>query len=111
MNGEQSHPFSILGDRRATLYGIAVLGARLCGYSSGDPEQWITGRCDCKYLGERGVASFAQTGHETSEQTGCCELRDAYRALNYVGVGQWGEMEERAYVEWTRSVQGTEAGR
>jgi hypothetical protein len=60
------------------MAGLAAEGARRCGYSGGDPERWVKGPCDCKYL-----PSWAHPlGIAGSEQTGCCEMRAAWRVLN-----------------------------
>jgi hypothetical protein len=59
------------------LADLAAEGSARCCYAPGcmSPEAWITGHCDCKYL-TQGV-----TPSPMSEQTGCCEMRGAYRVL------------------------------
>lgn len=63
------------------LQKLAEVGASLCTYlpGAGDPEMWPSARCDCKYLpvGFDMVDGIFIGG----EQTGCCEVRHAYRAL------------------------------
>jgi hypothetical protein len=66
---------------------LAEVGAALCCYlpGAGDPEAWPESRCDCKRLPD--LASilrheYIQLGAFTSEKTGCCEVREAWRALD-----------------------------
>jgi hypothetical protein len=64
------------------LRGLGLHGAARCGYSrsGGDDDQtirrWLTGRCDCKYVGD-GTAP----GRFNSEQNGCPELQAAYHVI------------------------------
>ena len=65
---------------------LAEVGAALCCYApgSGNPDEWPTARCDCKTL--PGLFSVLRTEHiqlgSTSEMTGCCEVRQAWRAMD-----------------------------
>ena len=63
------------------LRKLAEVGASLCLYlpGAGDPERWPLSRCDCKYL----PVGFDMVDgiYIGREQTGCCEVRHAYRAL------------------------------
>jgi hypothetical protein len=66
---------------RELLRLLAEEGAARCCYmpGAGNPEAWPTARCDCKYLPMilGGMAMQSRTG----EQTGCCEIRAAYRVV------------------------------
>jgi len=55
------------------LADLAAEGSARCCYAPGcmSPEAWITSRCDCKYV----------VGPRTGEETGCCEMRAAYRVF------------------------------
>jgi hypothetical protein len=63
------------------MRALAEIGSSLCCYlpGAGNPDEWPHARCDCKYL---------PVGHELgrtlsgSEQTGCCEVRAAWLALD-----------------------------
>ena len=66
---------------------LAEVGAALCCYApgSGNPDEWPTARCDCKRLPDlfsvlRG--EYIQLGGFRGEQTGCCEVREAWRAMD-----------------------------
>ncbi len=66
--------------RKRLLADLAAEGSARCCYAPGglDPEVWPESRCDCKYqlLNLVNPALVA-----SSEQTGCCEMRAAYRVL------------------------------
>ena len=66
---------------------LAEVGAALCCYApgAGNPDLWPESRCDCKML--PGLFSvlrreYIQLGAFTSEQTGCVEVRQAWRAID-----------------------------
>ena len=67
---------------------VAEIGASLCAYlpGSGNPEAWPTAHCDCKFFA-RDLATLAAYGAglpggpSMSEQTGCAEMRQAWRVL------------------------------
>lgn len=61
------------------LTDIAAEGSARCCYAPGciSPEAWITSTCDCKY-----VNPIMQPLHPSSEQTGCAEMRAAFRVLS-----------------------------
>jgi hypothetical protein len=65
--------------RRRLLADLAAEGSARCGYAPGcfSPEEWITGRCDCKYV----LGSLPGISAVGGEATGCCEMRAAYRLL------------------------------
>lgn len=67
-------------NRIDTMRGLARLGARLCGYSLGDPDGWMAGRCDCKYGADLS---------KSSEQTGCPEVRCMVLLLDSMTDEQW----------------------
>lgn len=63
------------------MRALAHIGASLCTYlpGAGNPDEWPHARCDCKFIpGFVGAATQLMT----SEQTGCCELRAAWQALD-----------------------------
>jgi len=59
----------------ALMAELAKVGADICGYHY-TVEGWIKGACDCKWLGPWGSAAGPN-----SEQTGCAEIRAAYKVL------------------------------
>lgn len=65
--------------RERLLADLAAEGASRCCYmpGAGNPEAWPSARCDCKY-------SWPSLGSllGSTEQTGCCEMRAAYRVLS-----------------------------
>lgn len=64
--------------RQRLLADLAAEGSARCCYAPGclSPEQWVDARCDCKYM-------LLNVGLPRSgEQTGCCEMRTAYRVLS-----------------------------
>lgn len=65
---------------------LAEVGAALCCYApgAGNPDEWPTARCDCKALpGLFSVLrSEIQLGSFKGEMTGCCEVRQAWRAMD-----------------------------
>ena len=61
--------------RQNLLAALAVEGASRCAYLPFVAD-WLAGRCDCKYRG-----AYVQPLPPTSEQTGCCEIRAAYRVV------------------------------
>jgi hypothetical protein len=68
------------------LQRLAEVGASLCCYmpGSGNPTAWPTARCDCKFLPAdllALVAVGAEIRDVSGEQTGCCEVRQAWRVL------------------------------
>ena len=76
--------------RESLLSALAVEGASRCCYmpGAGNPEAWPTARCDCKYVVRFiGPAAPPAEKYVTSEMTGCCEIRAAYRLLaDEIGV-------------------------
>ena len=67
-------------DRQARLLAdLASEGSARCCYAH-DSAQWPNSICDCKY-----VTYFTNERGEklplSGEQTGCCEIRAAYRML------------------------------
>lgn len=68
------------GRREQLMEDLAIEGASRCCYlpGAGNPELWPTSTCDCKYrMNFEGAARALRT----SEATGCCEIRSAYRLL------------------------------
>jgi hypothetical protein len=64
--------------RRRLMHDLAIEGASRCCYlpGAGNPEAWTTSTCDCKH---RPLIVDLRLG--TSEQTGCVEMRAAWRVL------------------------------
>lgn len=66
------------GTREEVLDAIAQIGGYICAYGGGD---WASRRCDCKRH---------STGQPIAgEANGCCELRDAHRALSQMTDAAW----------------------
>ena len=61
--------------RERLLSDLAAEGAARCCYAPGcmSAEAWIAGRCDCKHVNP--------IVRPHGEETGCCEMRAAYRVL------------------------------
>jgi hypothetical protein len=61
--------------RERLLADLAAEGSARCCYAPGcmSAEAWITSRCDCKHVNP--------IVRPHGEETGCCEMRAAYRVL------------------------------
>jgi hypothetical protein len=79
------------------MRALAEIGASLCTYlpGAGNADEWPLARCDCKFLPTGHNLRIAMNGYMSGEQTGCCELRVAWLALD--------TLRERTYESETHS--------